>query len=58
MSRLIFYEKKKKKIECCLLEILLGTLRVNLTFYKALPANCPFRQYFSNIVLTMSSKSN
>ena len=28
MSRL-FSEKKKKKLECCLLQILLGALRVN-----------------------------
>ena len=33
MSRLIFSEKKKKKnLECCLLQILLGTLRVKSCF--------------------------
>ena len=27
MSRLVFSEKKEEKIECCLLQILLGTLK-------------------------------
>ena len=31
MSRLIFSEKKNKKVECCLLQILLGTLMVNIS---------------------------
>ena len=35
MSRLVFSENKKKKIECRLLQILLGTLRVKTNFVIA-----------------------